>query len=365
MLDPAQCRVRQRRLLQVMEREDLDAVVVGQPHHVYYFTGYRPFWLHESAFILRSDGETSLVCGREPDGGNRAAADTVRTYESNWLGTQRQEQAALAAEAALGELQADDVVGVDASAVSSQLAIRLAHTKEFDEHLWELRRQKDPDELTLLRKAVACTDAMYRRAREIIEPGFPELRVYSELHAIAVEVAQEPLWPAHLGNDFACCAPGGPPRAGRTANPAELYILDLGPACRGYFADNCRTFSVDRKPTGEQLKAWQTVVDTFPIVERIAKPGVSCREIFAAADEHFRSRTGAGLSHHLGHGVGLQPHEFPHLNPKWDDVLMEGEVFTCEPGIYTPELRAGMRIENQYLVTADGVENLTPFEMKL
>jgi Xaa-Pro aminopeptidase len=63
--------------------------------------------------------------------------------------------------------------------------------------------------------------------------------------------------------------------------------------------------------------------------------------------------------------VGLEPHEAPHLNPKWDDVLMEGEVFTAEPGLYAPELRAGMRIENQYLVTAAGVENLTPFPTTL
>jgi Xaa-Pro aminopeptidase len=44
---------------------------------------------------------------------------------------------------------------------------------------------------------------------------------------------------------------------------------------------------------------------------------------------------------------------------------MEGEVFTCEPGMYAPELRAGMRVENQYLVTATGVENLSPFPLEL
>lgn len=362
MLDPAHCRRRQRRLLDVMEREDLDVVVVGLPHHVYYFTGYRPFWLHEAAFMLRNDGESTLACGREPE--RRPAVDTVNTYESNWLGTQRPEQAALAA-GALTELLDSDVVGVDASAVSSQLAIRLAHVKEFDEHLWELRRRKDPDELALMRRAIACTEAMYRRAREIIEPGVPELRVYTELHAAAVEVAGEPLSPAYLGNDFACSAPGGPPRAGRVADAGELYILDLGPAYRGYFSDNCRTFAVDRKPTDEQMNAWQTVVDVLPIVERLAKPGVRCRDLFAAVDDHYRRRTGAGFPHHLGHGVGLQPHEFPHLNPRWDDVLMEGEVFTCEPGMYVPGLRAGMRIENQYLVTATGVENLTPFPIEL
>ena len=82
-------------------------------------------------------------------------------------------------------------------------------------------------------------------------------------------------------------------------------------------------------------------------------------------NDYYLAKTGAGLSHHLGHGVGLQPHEFPHLNPKWDDTLMEGEIFTCEPGLYEPKLKAGIRIENQYLVTRTGVENLTPFRMEM
>ena len=69
--------------------------------------------------------------------------------------------------------------------------------------------------------------------------------------------------------------------------------------------------------------------------------------------------------HHLGHGVGLQPHEYPHLNPKWDDVLLEGETFTAEPGLYGPQLNGGIRLENLYHVTATGVENLIAAPLEL
>jgi Xaa-Pro aminopeptidase len=72
-----------------------------------------------------------------------------------------------------------------------------------------------------------------------------------------------------------------------------------------------------------------------------------------------------GLVHHLGHGFGLQPHEFPHLNPKWDDVLLEGEVFAAEPGVYGEDLNWGVRIENNYLVTRAGVQNLLNSPMGL
>jgi Xaa-Pro dipeptidase len=97
----------------------------------------------------------------------------------------------------------------------------------------------------------------------------------------------------------------------------------------------------------------------------MARPGARCRDIFAAVNEHYLARTGKPFPHHLGHGVGLQPHEFPHLNPRWDESLEEGDVFTAEPGLYGPELHGGIRIENQYVVTANGVTNLTPFPTAL
>ena len=76
------------------------------------------------------------------------------------------------------------------------------------------------------------------------------------------------------------------------------------------------------------------------------------------------ARRGLG-DRRLGHGIGLFPHETPHLNSDWDDTFEIGDVFTCEPGLYTPELRAGIRLENDYLVTPKGVELLSPFPMHL
>jgi Xaa-Pro dipeptidase len=113
------------------------------------------------------------------------------------------------------------------------------------------------------------------------------------------------------------------------------------------------------------MKAWEAVTGALKIVEQMARPGVRCQEIFAAVDEHFKQTRKTNMPHHLGHGVGLQPHEYPHLNPKWDDVLMEGEVFTAEPGQYGAELKEGIRLENDYLVTKNGVEGLLDFPLEM
>ncbi len=365
MLDPAQCRIRQRRLLGILQKTGLDAVVVGDSRHVYYFCGHWPFWQHFAALVLFADGRSLLVAGKTPD--PPAAVDEVILYEPAWMSTNRQEQPMVVANEVVPSLRAHKArnVCIDASAVTSQLGLMFdGRLMPIDPDLYQLRRSKDADELSIMRHAIDCTRAMYERAKQIIEPGISELRVYNELHTVAVEVAGEPL-SAYLGNDFAGGVPGGPPRKDRVAKPGELYILDLGPAVRGYFSDNSRVFAVDRKLTDAQQKAWELITGVFPIVEGMARPGVRCRDIFAAVNDHFRAKAGKEMTHHLGHGVGLQPHEFPHLNPKWDDTLQEGEIFTCEPGIYGAELGGGIRIENQYLVTQTGVENLTPFPMEM
>jgi Xaa-Pro aminopeptidase len=191
-----------------------------------------------------------------------------------------------------------------------------------------------------------------------------ETEVFIELQAAATREADEPL-SAYLGNDFRSGAGGGPPRPAREAKAGEIYIIDVGPAYRGYFSDASRAFVVDKKPTDAQMTAWNAIVEALKIVEQMARPGVRCRDIYQAVFDHLLTCPVGKFPHHLGHGVGLQPHEYPHLNPKWDDVLMEGEMFTAEPGLYSPAINGGIRVENLYHVTAAGVENFisVPLEM--
>jgi Xaa-Pro aminopeptidase len=365
MLDPVLARSRQQRLLPLLQTGRLDAVVIGWRWHVSYFTTHIPFWQQQAALVLFADGRSVLIAAK--DSQLRLATEDVLFYDANWLGTQRPEQAALVAEQVVAILRqrGAKVVGADISRVSAAVSQRLeSHCVSIGEDLLQMRRRKDPDELTLMRKAITCCGAMYAHARRLVEPGVPELRVFGELHAVAVDLAGEPL-SAFLGNDYACGIIGGPPRNAHAAEAGQIYILDLGPAYRGYFSDASRGIAVDRKPTDIQMKAWESLMGVFPIIERMARPGTRCRDLFEAADAHLRDTFGASMAHHLGHGVGLTPHEFPHLNPRYDEVLAEGEVFTCEPGIYNDALNGGIRLENMYLVTADGVENMTPFPMEL
>lgn len=365
LLDLDACRIRQGRLRAVMAMRSLDAVVVVAPEHVQYLTGHR--WDHRfvAAAVVPAAGETLLVCPDRPV--ERAAVDEIRVFEAKWQSTLRNDQRE-AASRVLGDwLAARDRpgrVGVEFSACPPHVTRLLepAVLVDVDADLIRLRRRKDPDELALLRRAIAAAGAMVETARGMVRPGVTELDVFSALQAAAVAACGETL--TGTGNDYACGVRGGPPRP-RPCAAGELYILDLGPAYRGYFADISRAIAVDGRPTDLQAAACERVRGALALVERLARPGVRCRDIYAEAHAWLNAGPVGSWSSHLGHGIGLFVHEPPHLNPRWDDVLEEGDVIAVEPALYDPALACGLRLENDYLVTPTGLENLSPFPLDL
>lgn len=358
-------RGRQQRLLAEMHKQQLDLVIVQSIEHVQWLTGARYGWVFSPAAALRADGHLTLIAPRKASAA--AAADEIVTYEAQWHSTLRNDQRQAASAELLKALTGKTRptrIGVEFSCCSQHLAALPGERVDLEPTLYRLRRRKDPDELARIRKAIAATGKMYALARQIIEPGIAELDVFNRLQTAAVEECGEML--TGTGNDYACGERGGPPRNGRKAQAGELYILDLGPAYRGYFADNCRAIAVDRRPTDEQLTAWQHIMPVLQHVEQTVKPGKRCKELFHECDAILHAAPSGVFNHHLGHGIGLFPHEAPHLNPYWYDVFEVGDVFTCEPGLYDEQLlRAGIRLENDYLVTETGVENLSPFPLEL
>jgi Xaa-Pro aminopeptidase len=362
---PGPSRGRQQRLLAEMQKLNLDLVIVTQIEHVQWLAGPRFGWVFSPAAALRSDGRVTLAAPRKPP--VEAAADDVVLYDAQWHSTLRNDQRQASSQALLSALSGGPKpkrIGVEFSTFTRHLDALGGELVDIEPTLYRLRRRKDPDELAKIRHAIAGTQAMYQLARQIIRPGITEIEVFNRLQAAAVETYGEML--TGTGNDYQCGARGGPPRQGRAAQDGELYILDLGPAFRGYFADNSRAFAVNGQPTDAQQTAWGYIRQVFRHVEATAKPGKRCQELFHEVQEILNAAPVGVFNHHLGHGIGLFPHEAPHLNPHWDDVFEPGDVFTCEPGLYDETvLRAGMRIENDYVVTATGVECLSPFPMEL
>lgn len=357
-LSIALCRERQFRLIEEMRSLGISKALLTSRENVHWLTG---FWAHplmKTAATLEIDGTCTLFAPNAvPD--HYCATEAV-VFEASKLCTLRQDQVAAIA-GLIPEFE--KVSATDFSDCPVLYRERMAdRVVDLEPAVLKLRRSKDRDEVDMLRHAIGCTHAMYTRAREIITPGITELEVYSELYKAGVAAAGEPL--TACGNDYQSNNPGGPPRD-REAQSGELMILDLGPAYRGYHADNCRTFAVNQSPTDEQLAAFDVIKNAHELVAAEVRPGLSCRELYykvkALLDDYHQD----AFFHHLGHGIGLYPHEAPHLNPDWDESFQEGDVFAVEPGLYTDELHAGIRIEENYLVTANGIEKLTETPIEL
>lgn len=358
-LDPAACRERQQRLLDEVKRLDADLTVLAAPEHVQWLTGLRLSPLFAPVAAMDAGGVVTVVVP-ESAAAEPVAADRMIPYAAQWHSTLRNDQREASSAALAGSMDSRPRrVAVEGSSYGPSLAQRFeAPLVDIEPTIYRLRRYKHADELARMRRAIDANDAMYELARSEIEPGTNELELYTRLHAVAVRELREPL--TYFGQDFQCGSRGGPPRD-RTAQPGELYILDLGVGYRGYFSDNARTFAVDRSPSADQERAWKAVMEVFEYIAAEVKPGVSCRGVFEEVQRMLDRSKPYVFDHHLGHGVGLYPHEAPHLNPHWDDTFAEGDVFTAEPGLYHDDLRQGLRIEQNYRVTASGVEQLTEF----
>ena len=100
---------------------------------------------------------------------------------------------------------------------------------------------------------------------------------------------------------------------------------------------------------------------TVLMAEQMIRPGVRCREVYDAINAAQDKVKPNALIHHGGHGTGLRAHSYPRINPKFDDVFEENNVFAIEPGVYGDELGGGIRLEYNYRLTQDGPERLSEF----
>jgi Xaa-Pro aminopeptidase len=171
--------------------------------------------------------------------------------------------------------------------------------------------------------------------------------------------------------------PGSGPLPAGLPIQIDLWPQDEASAC---YADMTRTFIVgDPTPEHAALIAEQeTLVRTaFEDVRRAARPGVTGRELHAAACEVFEAagirtqRTGPGedptegFQFGLGHGVGLEVHEAPYLGRTGYEPLVPGDVIAIEPGLWDRRI-GGVRYEDLLLITDSGCETLTdyPYELR-
>ena len=154
----------------------------------------------------------------------------------------------------------------------------------------------------------------------------------------------------------------------RVLGEGDLVVLDFGGVYGGYCVDLTRTVALG-EPDAEMARVYQAVLEAQKAAIAAVKPGVRAGDIDAAARSTLaRHGLAEAFGHSTGHGLGVEIHETPRIGPRReaigdepappDEAIEPGMVFTIEPGAYLPGW-GGVRIEDDVLVTSDGVEVLT------
>lgn len=148
----------------------------------------------------------------------------------------------------------------------------------------------------------------------------------------------------------------------------EMVLIDLGSAEGHYCADISRTFPINGKFSDRQREIYNAVLDAQRIVMAHAKPGVTTGELNQMVVDYYESRLddlglrkdGKGVRdyyyHGVSHSLGLDTHD---ISMGRNMVLKPGMVITVEPGLYIEDEGIGVRIENDVLITEDGMVDLS------
>ena len=138
----------------------------------------------------------------------------------------------------------------------------------------------------------------------------------------------------------------------------DCIVIDMGCRKNRYCSDMTRTYFCKEAPA-EYAAIHDLVRSANELAESMIRPGVPLCDLDKAARDHIAAAGyGEYFNHRLGHGLGMDVHEFPSIMEGNDLVIEEGMCFSVEPGIYIPE-KVGVRIEDCGYVTKDGFEVFT------
>jgi len=350
--DRQELEIRQRRLLENLASQRLDALIVSSPANIRYLAGFT--------------GSSGLLV---------VGADAVVLFTDPRYGAQAAEQAAcrvrVVRRLVRGGLGPTLVrsrwkrIGFEPSrlpyAVFEELRaclpsrVRLMPAAGLVE---DLRAVKSPEEIARIRRSAATALEAFSRVGPTLRPGMRESEVAAELdYQMRRLGAEGPAFETIVASGERTAWPHAD-ASSKAVAPGEPVLIDMGARQDGYHSDLTRMLALGRP--GLRIAAMhRAVLEAQLAALESVREGVSAAAVDRAARQVLRRH---GLErrfvHSTGHGLGLEIHEPPRLGPREPRRLRAGMVITIEPGVYIPGL-GGVRIEDTVVVTAGGAEILT------
>ena len=367
---------RNRRIAEALRSIGADWAVLTSPASVSYATGHdepagagrSPFSGGPAVAIVATDGRAVLVAPDADLDPGAVRAECTHEYPAFALppgGPGVDGLYLAAASAALGEAGVAGAVALEPATCPDGVRRLLGGlgvtAVDATAALREARAVKTADEIDRLRACAGLTAVGQRAAREAAAPGMTELELFAEVRRALDGAAGRPVaLSADLLSGVARTAAvmGGP--EARRLEEGDPVICDLVPGLAGYWGDSCLSWTLG-PASADYARMYAVARQALDHAARTLRPGITAG---AFAEGVLAVIEAAGLSDpiHVGHGIGVTNFEHPRLVPGAPEELRPGMVLMVEPGAYD-DRAGGVRLEWMFLVTPDGNEVLSPYDV--
>ena len=242
--------------------------------------------------------------------------------------------------------------------------IEFIKSDELSNNIYDMRTIKSTEEIEKIHKAQKIAEKAFDEILGFIRPGVTEREIALKLDNCMLEHGAEGLSFETIALAGANTSmPHGVPGNYKVKN-GDFVLMDFGAVYDGYHSDMTRTVCVGQ--SSEKMgKIYDIVLKAQLEALKKVNSGITGSELDGyARDIIDESGYGDFFGHSLGHGVGMEIHEFPTASSKSETILKENMVVTVEPGIYLPG-EFGVRIEDFVVVTENSHQNLTNCPKKL
>lgn len=345
-------------LRKVLHAKELDALIVPSLNYpetttipnVYYFTEYYDVWpscflltkSHEALFTFEVDkAERTTSIKNIVDLGSKKISEYLKEMNDHGM-----------------------TLGIDGNVDYNYYSLLLkklpkCRLVDIGNDIREIKSIKDEDEIKEIKNSCLLAD---RICSDLLAEGLKdksEKQVAERIKQMIVGCGKEWAFPVLVGGDLGSSYIHASPS---TRKFQDIVLIDFGVKSNFYNCDVSRTFILGDDP--EMKTAYQNLVETHRLLEDEIVPGMASDDVDRIAKEFLEKKgykqTNYSNFHGLGHGVGLEVHEYPTISSKTSFILKKNMIFTLEPAIYVKG-KFGIRLEDTVVLRGNGIERLNRF----